>query len=93
MVNTLDEWYAQAERGTRGDMVYSILKDWKEREQELDELKNEYQELLALIDTLNLEFVEQPHMTAYYCLGKINDHITQAVTIANNDSKEDNNET
>ena len=26
---TLTEWYAKCERGTRGDMVYSILGDWK----------------------------------------------------------------
>ena len=31
MIRTLDEWYEHAsERGTRGDMVYDILSDWRE---------------------------------------------------------------
>lgn len=30
MRDELQEWYDAALRGTRGDMVFDILKDWKE---------------------------------------------------------------
>ena len=29
MRDELKEWYKEAQRGTRGDMVFDILKDWK----------------------------------------------------------------
>lgn len=39
MLRTFDEWYEFAfERGTDGSMVFDILKDWKEREQETADL-------------------------------------------------------
>jgi len=81
MVNTLDEWYAQAERGTRGDMVYSILKDWKEREQELAELKN-------LVSEAN-DWISKGEVADPILFRKVWARVMQAVTIANNDSKED----
>ena len=30
MSDELEEWYKAAQRGTRGDMVFDILKDWQE---------------------------------------------------------------
>lgn len=44
MRDELEEWYKAAKRNTSGDMVYDILKDWKEEratlKAEIERLKN-----------------------------------------------------
>jgi hypothetical protein len=50
MPRTREDWYKQAlEQGTSGDMVFDILKDWKEREKEN---KNSTRLLLSYIGEL-----------------------------------------
>ena len=43
----IEEWYKLAERGTSGDMVYDILRDWKEEVEELNHKMEIYKQYLA----------------------------------------------
>ncbi len=45
MLRTMDQWYEHAiERGTSGDMVFDILKDWKEERVAKERLIREFME-------------------------------------------------
>jgi hypothetical protein len=36
MLRTLQQWYDRCDKGTSGDMVYDILRDWKEEKEKLE---------------------------------------------------------
>jgi hypothetical protein len=58
---TLEEWYKQAERGTSGDMVYDILRDWKN---DRDQLAQEMEMLLNELEALREEAEETGNVLA-----------------------------
>lgn len=43
----IEEWYKLAERGTSGDMVYDILRDWKKEVEELNHKMEIYKQYLS----------------------------------------------
>lgn len=54
MIRTLDEWYEYAiEHGTSGDMVFDILRDWKE-----DSKPKTYSYLDAMNDLADVQFIQ-----------------------------------
>ncbi len=45
MLRTRDQWFEYAiERGTSGDMVFDILKDWKEEREAKERIIREFME-------------------------------------------------
>lgn len=45
MLRTRDQWFEYAiERGTSGDMVFDILKDWKEERESKEKIIREFKE-------------------------------------------------
>ena len=50
MLRTRDEWYEYAiERGTSGDMVFDILKDWGEERESQGKIIRKFQESVEKI--------------------------------------------